>query len=414
MHTDTRDRVNLYLNVLVVVLAFSLPLYRKWVSIAVPLVTILWFIEGRFPEKLNILKRHWLSLAVCALITFNLLSLLWSGQPVEGLEYISKYGYLLLIPILATSLRSRFRGPAETAFLIGAAASVALSFAIFAGLVRIRDAFPGNPSATMSHLDYSMVLAIAASIVLCRLLQGSPPLRRLAGLVALLVFLVAGLLINIGRSGQLAFIVTAAVMVVVILGPRMPRIAVSVLVGAVAVLAVSYALVEPFRQRVDDGFGEVRTAIATGRYDTNQGKRIAGFIVALEMVKERPILGTGAGDNMNAFREILDTRYPELKPLVGWFPHLHNQYLQSVTETGLIGLSALLLVMIALAAGPYAEPHDRYVAISLATVYLVGFLGDPYLHKQLPLALFATIGGLVSARGRSLFWDGAPEALSSK
>ncbi len=108
---------------------------------------------------------------------------------------------------------------------------------------------------------------------------------------------------------------------------------------------------------------------------------------------------------MSRFQEVLDDRLPDLKPYIGWFPHLHNQYLQSVTETGLVGLSLLLFIMIALVAGPYVEPHDRHLAISLAIIYLVGFLGDPYFRKQLPLVLFAIIGGLVSARGRSLVWD---------
>ncbi len=405
MHAHTRDRINLYLNVLVVVLMFSIPLYRKWVSTAAVLVMLLWFIEGRLPEKLAVLRRHWLSLAVGGFIGFNLLSLLWSSDPAEGFDYIAKYYNFLLLPILVTSLRSRFRGRAETAFLAGSALSVAVSFAIFAGLVRFRDAFPGNPSPSMSHLDYSMVLAVAAAIALCRILEGTHSTRRLALWIALLVFLVGGLLINIGRSGQLAFIVAAPVIVWVIIGARAPRLAVSVLIGAVVVFASAYAVIQPFQKRVDSGIEEIRTAVTSGRYDSNQGKRIAGYIVAREMVKERPLLGTGAGANMNRFQELLDDRYPDLKPHVGWFPHLHNQYLQSVTETGLVGLSLLLLIMIALVAGPYADAHDRHVAISLAIVYLVGSLGDPYLHKQLPLVLFATICGLVSARGRSLAWD---------
>ena len=84
-------------------------------------------------------------------------------------------------------------------------------------------------------------------------------------------------------------------------------------------------------------------------------------------------------------------------------------HVQSITETGIVGLSLLLFILIALVAGPYVEPHDRHLAISLAIVYLVGFLGDPYFRKQLPLVLFAAIGGLVSARGRSLAWDGPEE-----
>ena len=416
MQAETRNRINLYLNVVVVVLAFSIPLYRKWVSIAAPLIMILWFVEGRLPDKLAVLKRHGLSLAVGGFIAFNLISVLWSSNPVAGLDYVFKYYYLLLIPILATSLRSRIRERAENAFLFGTALSIAVSFAVFVGFVRFRDAYPGNPSPAMSHLDYSMVLAVAASIVLCRLLEGGQQRRTIVLQSSLLVALTAGLVVNIGRSGQLAFLVAAPVMVWMILGARKPRLAIALLIGSVIVIALSYAVIRPFHDRVNSGIGEVRAAISAGQYDTNQGKRVAGFLVAVEMVKERPVLGTGAGHNMELFQQVLDDHHPDLKPFVGWFPHLHNQYLQSITETGLVGLALLLLIVpIALVAGPYVDPHDRHLAISLAIVYLVGFLGDPFFRKQLPLVLFAMVGGLVSARGRSLVWDGPhPDELGHR
>jgi O-antigen ligase len=130
------------------------------------------------------------------------------------------------------------------------------------------------------------------------------------------------------------------------------------------------------------------------------------------MVREHPIVGTGVGGNMVRFRELLSTRHPALEPEISWFPHFHNQYLQIVTETGIIGLITLVVLMGALWVGPYIEPHDRHVATLLAVIFLIGFLGDPFLHKQLPLVLFATFAGLVSARGRSMVWDDEPGGSS--
>ena len=405
MTEDARQRVNWYLNILLVVLAFSIPLYRKWVSTAVPLVTILWFVEGRWPEKTAILKRHRLSLAVAAFVTFSALSLAWTADLAEGLDYLEKYRYLLLIPVITTSLRGHFRTLVESWFVAGTVLSVALSGLVFAGVMRIRDAYPGNPSPFMSHLDYSMVLAVAALIALTRAVEESTPAGRRAAWVAAFCLVTGGLLINIGRSGQAAFVVAVIVVIPLVLWQRSPKLAITATAGAVIALAVTYAAVKPFQHRVDAGIHELTTAVHEGRYDTNQGKRVAGAVVALDMIRERPVLGTGIGANMIRFRELLESRHQELSPLVAWFPHLHNQYLQTATETGLVGLVLLLAVFAALVAGPYMDPHDRHVACLLAVIYLVGFLGDPYLHKQLPLVLFATFAGLASARGRSLFWD---------
>ena len=134
---------------------------------------------------------------------------------------------------------------------------------------------------------------------------------------------------------------------------------------------------------------------------------MAGAIVALDMVRERPLLGTGVGAAMVRFRETLEQRHPELEPAISWFPHFHNQYLQSLVETGLIGLATLLAMMAAVASGPYGDARDQSLAVVTAAAYLLGFFGDPFLHKQIPLVLFATMAGLAAARGRSLRWPPA-------
>jgi O-antigen ligase len=325
------------------------------------------------------------------------LSLIWSADRLAGLEYLAKYRYLLLIPILATSLRPDFRSRVETAFLAGTALSLVVSYAVFAGLFRLRDAYPGNPAPSMSHLDYSMVLAVAGLIALTRLLEGGhTPWRQLAW-AALVAFVAGGLLINIGRSGQVAFVGAALVVTPLILLKRSRRAAAAGLAAVVVLVAGAYLAVEPFRSRVLDGVHGLEAAVLEGRYDSNQGKRVAGAIVALDMVRERPLLGTGVGGTMERFRELLAQRHPDLQAVASWLPHLHNQYLQTVTETGLIGLATLLGMMVVLILGPHGSDHARHLGVLLAVSYLLGFLGDPFLHKQLPLVLFAMVAGLAAA-----------------
>ncbi len=209
--------------------------------------------------------------------------------------------------------------------------------------------------------------------------------------------MVGGLLINIGRSGQVAFVGAAVVLAPVILRDRSRSAAAAGLMGAVLVLGAASLAVEPFRARVLGAVRELEAVAVEGRYDTNQGKRVAGAIVALDMVRERPLVGTGVGAAMGRFRELLDERHPELRPFVSWFPHFHNQYLQTVTETGLIGLATLLGMMMVLVLGPHSSGHAEQLGVLLAVSYLLGFLGDPFLHKQLPLVLFATVAGLAAA-----------------
>lgn len=405
MTPNGRLRANLYLNYLVVVLAFSIPLYREWVSITVPIIMILWLFDGRLRDKLQVIRCHTLSVAVLLFFGFNLLSVLWSTEYVEGFIYVDKYRYLWLIPVIATALRQPFRRRALAAFLIGTSVSLVLSYAVFFDLFRIGSAYPRNPSPTMNHLDFSMVLAFAALVAFNRLVGPQQGWRNRVCWTMLLVFIVGGLFINIGKSGQLAFIGTL-VLVVPLYVVRKSRRAVGI--GLAVVLASVFLAslsIPRFNRQIESAVADLRNSLIEERYEGNFGKRIAGGIVALDLIRERPLLGTGVGDNMVEFRRVLDSRYPELRDLVYWFPHLHNQYLQVATEIGIVGLLGLAFIFYGLFRGPYRSEEDRNISILLGCVFLLGFMGDPFLHKQLPMVLFAAMAGIVSADGRSVFWQ---------
>lgn len=401
--------VNEVVNWLVVVLAFSIPLYRAWVSLAAALILILWFFQGGLGERAGRLRRHPLTLAILAFLALNLLSLAWSSDPLAGVDYATKYRYLLLIPAVASSLQPRFAQPALLAFLAGTALAALMMPVVILGDLHFHRTHPGNPAVTMSHLDFSMVLAVAALLVVVRLGHGGLEARQRLAWITLLVVLFAGLLVNIGRSGQLAFVGTLPVLIPVVLRRRSGWARTAGVVGALAVIIAAYLLVPPFHERVDQAAAEIRDAVTERRVDTNQGKRLAGMVVGLDIVREHPILGTGIGGNMPEFRRLLGTDHPELEEAVGWFPHLHNQYLQIATELGLMGLLSLAAIFVALFAGRYRDPLVRSAAVALGCAYLLGFLGDPYLHKQLPLVLFALAAGIISSNDAAL----APPPLSS-
>lgn len=397
--TTGADETNLdtYIGWLAVVLAVSLPLYRPWVTLATTLILLLWLVGPGLRQRVARLQRHRLSVAVLTFLALNLLSLLWSDNPAEGLRYVAKYRYLLLIPVAATTIGSRYRNLALIVFQIAAAASALLSLAVFAGLLEVGGAYPGNPSPTMAHLDYALVLALAALLILTRLLY--EPMARSRRLLWSGLFLLAasGLAINIGRSGHLAFIGGLLILVVSWAHGRPWRVIAGVVAAVITTLLLISTLTSGVRTRVVESHDELRSTLIDQRYDSNLGGRVAATMVSWEIFCQHPVLGTGVGGNMPAFRQILDTDLVELKPAVYWYRHLHNQYLQIATELGLVGLGALAWIFWALLRGPYSVRKIYTDAVVLAAVYLLGFLGEPYLHKQVTLVMFALFAGLISA-----------------
>jgi len=397
--TSYSQRLNQVFNYLVVALCFLLPLSRAGVSIVTSLAMLVWFFQGDYRERLNVVRRSPVSLAVIGFILLNAVSLLWSQHTLEGLEYLSKYRYLLLVPMVETSLRERFLRPALSAFLWGVGISVIWSFGIFLGLVSYGKGWPEHSAPSMNHLDYSMFLAFAALLVLNRIVRAKAPASRRLALIALLLFVAAGLFFNIGRSGQLAFFATLLLVVPFYLpGRPIRRFVISA--GVVAlVLVTAYSVVPIFRARTDSAIREVRDGVVEHRYDTNQGKRIAGMMVASDIIRRHPVLGTGVGDNIPEVHLLLETRYRHLQEALHEYRHLHNQYLQVGTELGLVGLVGLLLIFVQLLRHPPGDPELRTLVPILSFVFLFGFLGDPFFCKQLPVVLFSVMAGLLISEG---------------
>ena len=269
-HPPSVDRADIgyYVGWLTLILAFSLPVYRPWVTLASTLIMILWWFGSDLGQRLEKLRHDRLTIAILVFIGINLASLAWSSNFGDGLRYVLKYRYLLLIPMLATATPSRFRRYAITGFEAAAVLSVVLSILVFVGILHVGGAHPGNPSPIMAHLDYSLLLALASLLAFALALY-SENKSRLLWLGTSLI-LVVGLLVNIGRSGQVAFLAGLTALLVHWVRHRSSRQALVVIATTIAVLGLLVVLSPTFSDRAQTTRDEIRSAIAEGRSDTGK------------------------------------------------------------------------------------------------------------------------------------------------
>jgi O-antigen ligase len=395
--TENISNLETYLGWLAIVLAAALPLYRPWVTLATTAIMALWLFGGGLSLRVGHLRGHRLTLAILFFIALNIVSLVWTSDPGAGLRYVTKYRYLLLIPMLASSLRPIYRRYAVSAFGLAAGTSVALSVGILVGMFRLRDAHPGNPSPTMAHLDYGLLLALAALMILARILYSKMSACRTALWIVLAIVTMVGLMVNIGSAGHLAFAGGLVVLLIHWARGRPARLVIGVGTGLAMLLVLVWFVFPQLQARADEAQTELRDAIVDQRYDSNLGGRVAAMKVAREVFRQDPWLGTGVGSNIPEFRRVLDTRFKGLKPSIYWYRHFHNQYAQVATELGIAGLLALAWIFWELIRARHKRRETEAAALILATVYLLGFLGEPFFHKQITLVMFALFAGLISA-----------------
>lgn len=221
---------------------------------------------------------------------------------------------------------------------------------------------------------------------------GESSASRFALFGSISVFLGAGVLAAGSRGGVIA----ACVSTMVVAMARGHRAIVTVGV-ALAIGAASLAF-------VDVGWFVERT---TG--DRMQADRVVVWLDMMKIVPRFPFLGVG----WNAFGIAYRWRYQTVYQW-GLWNQAHNEYLQALFETGLLGIVPVAALLVLLAGGAFRASRRGDLGIGLlgalvanATTNLVDF------NLQIPAnaAAFTAIAGLAMALGSPI--RGAAPAVGS-
>ena len=379
-----------------VLYGFLLPLSRAAISFFSILIFAVWVQRVIRTRDFSVFKEKpiiffWLFLG------FSALSLLWANHNYFGFgaDALRKYMYLWALPAYAAVIEKKYAKLALKAFVCSMVISSVVSYLLFFGIIKLEGVSPQNPSPVMHHIVYSIFLAFGAALLLHRVLNNDINMKkRFADFVLFLLVSGALFLIN-GRTGQFAFL--AAIFVTVYLHYRFTfkGIFLSFLLF-IGVFFSAYHLSDNFHKRAKATIHNTIDAIENENYFESVGQRIGAWIIAKEMLKEKPLLGYGVGSEMPAFYEYThrDRKYRFYTEL--GFPHMHSEYLQIVLQIGLIGLSLFLLFLYFIFKAPTEDREIRDIKYIFLTVFILGMFTEPLVsHRNFSMGLFAFIGGIV-------------------
>jgi O-antigen ligase len=222
---------------------------------------------------------------------------------------------------------------------------------------------------------------------------------RLLGSRAIMAVVAAVLIFDVafvlwGRSGYLALIVMAVVIVTLLARGSLPAKALAgfgVLVCVVLLLGSSAQV----RSRVEQAVSEFETADQSAK-PTSLGYRAVFWPTTLRMVRDHPLFGVGTGGFEDGYR-------PYGQSVAGWqgseTADPHNQFLKILGEQGLIGLAAFLFFIFRALTCQAPTPYRQ-----LATAALISWCATSLANSH-----FSTF-----VEGRLIFfWLGAMLATPS-
>jgi hypothetical protein len=180
-------------------------------------------------------------------------------------------------------------------------------------------------------------------------------------------------LMTISRGGYLGLAVTLAV---IFFGSLLALLRPHVITGAIIttmVLAVGLTLVINFSNAGRKAIEETQKHFFNALDTASTLQRFSTFDQAKEAFNEQPLTGIGIG-NFGPW----STNYPDQLPISGW-PIVNNQTLETLAETGMIGLGALLMFLLVLFVRSFGalfrakDPTLRAIILALISA-LVGVL----------------------------------------
>ena len=283
---------------------------------------------------------------------------------------------------MLTSLQVVFTRYIVSAFLLAMLVSELISWGIYMGWIHYRNVLQHDPSPFMHHSFYSIFLAVTIFVLATQLFQAKTILYKV--LIALFMLsAVVNLFLNGGRLGQLAFFIALFIYIGLRYRVTFKSIGLSVVLVA-GVFILAYQISPVFKKRINLSIKSLQN-INEGNYNSSWGVRIAIINVTISLVEEAPIIGRGIGNTKVEFLKVAK-KFPQ----PGFFPqlsHLHNGYMQTLVEVGIVGLLlffSFLYVLLRLEI----QKEQYILMVTIIVIYLVGFVGEPLFFSRKSYLLF--------------------------
>ncbi len=310
-------------------------------------------------------------------VVLAVVAALASPRRAMSLDALRAVGILaLLLPLGASRVFPRAGAALAGVFLGAAAVNAIVSILESRGLYspfqletfgarQETGAFAGN----VGYL--ALVLALAVIVALGILVSARRPLARVGAAAALVLF-AGGLLVNLNLTALTAALAGAAVVLVL----RFRAKAKFPLLAAAALVALAVAAYAPLRFRA----GELVRAARTGHWDALVSFRGGPWASALEMIRERPILGYGPGTFAAEYvphrlaAEIRAGRRFDSPLRTSSYSEAHSDYLQVGSDAGvpaaLLAAGAAGCLLTAILAAAWKRRDGE--AILLAAILTAG------------------------------------------
>ena len=405
---ELENRLTLWLNHLLVLYSFLIPIHNKSKSSIFFLMLIVFLYRMNFVKYL---KDAFYNKIIQALMIFYfilILGFLYTENIGYAMSSMDKVKYILFPLVFLSFLDKRFAPRVLISFILGVIFSSLCSYLIKFNIIPTSITFFDyeiyktnifDSSPFFNYIDMGIGISVVISILLLKVFDAKTVLRIRLLYISLVVFFIGNLSFLPGRTG---YVVSLFLILFVIFYSfkNSKKILLSIIILLIPLVSIIYLNSPVIQNRVGTTISSINKIVNEQNYRTSIGLRIGFTVYSLKVIEKNLFLGVGTGDYMDEVRKIIPEKYKFLKDKHN-IAQPHNVYIKTLLQVGLIGLFSLFFILYRLATYKDCNYFNRGILLILSiSMFLFMFPGKLY-----GLFVFPMVAILISTSIVSKEWD---------
>ncbi|RXK03770.1 polymerase [Arcobacter sp. CECT 8989] len=408
---NTKDKITLWLNHLLVLYAFLIPIHNGAKSSLFFTMLALFIYRRDYWFYLKEAFSNRIVQAFLIFYTLHAIGMIYTDNIDYGKDHMDKIKYLLFPLIFLSFLDIRFAARILIAFIFGMFISEVFSYLIHyqalpyelsIGKYEIWETKAYSPAPFMAHSDHGVGISIVVGLCLYYLLNfKEEKYKRVLAFIVLLISLLNMSFIA-SRTGYMTLVVVIFITIVITYRENIKLLLSSIIL----VLIVGFSLYNfsnTINKRINKAINNFEKAIENKKYYENgsTAQRIGLTIYGYEVFKDSPIFGVGTGDHM----DLLRAKIPDEEEMLKVIAKPHNVYIQILMQHGLLGALLFIYLIYSILSYKGTSVIKKDVIIILTVTTLVFMLGGLlYGTFELPL-IVVLISAMIANKEQNITFN---------
>lgn len=384
-----KDNLTLWMNNLLVLYAFFLPISPDIKASVFTFMVVLFFVRGEALKHIKASLQNKVVQSFLYLFLIYVVGLFWSEDLLSGINAVKSIKYGLYLIIFYSIIDGRYVDKVIAAFILGMLVSELTSYGILFGVMPWRleigpilfyEAFsPHDPSPFLHHIHYGVALTFVVVLMGQKIVFSDDRFYIKVLMSFFVLTATANIFVIGGRTGYLTFILLMLIVSIFYL----KKYAIGLFVALLVILSIAYTSSPIFQTK----FIETKQSIEQlfkeePNFNTSLGSRAATYYYGFEIIKDNLIFGVGTGDSMNEIHKAAPQKWSVLQAQ----PHEHNQYLSTFLKLGFVGLFIFLNIFYQIFTYKQEEKDLRFIQIFVTLAIGLGIMTTQFnLRFFLPL-----------------------------